>query len=220
MKKFMLMAIAILVAMAGFAQVKFGVQVIGNLSTASLKSEPAVDFNKKSKLLPGLGIVAEYDVSDKLTIRSGINYLQHGLSVNTEIKQPLSIKAMAENKLHYLQVPVNILYNIPAGNKKFYVGAGGYAGYGVSGRSVQTTRLTTQEGNVNVSVERLNAFKKESQSGAGLKRFDAGASALAGVKFQNGVFANIAYQLGLTNISDGDGKYKNRGLQLSVGYLF
>jgi len=47
-----------------------------------------------------------------------------------------------------------------------------------------------------------------------------GAGALAGIRLNNGVFANIGYQLSLTDISEGDGRYKNRGLQLSVGYFF
>jgi hypothetical protein len=46
-------------------------------------------------------------------------------------------------------------------------------------------------------------------------------SLLAGVRLPGGVFANVGYQYGLSNISgDEDNVYKNRGLQLSIGYFF
>jgi hypothetical protein len=53
----------------------------------------------------------------------------------------------------------------------------------------------------------------------GLKKFDYGASALAGVRFNNGLFANLGYQLSLADISEGEGKYKNQGFQVSVGFF-
>jgi len=106
------------------------------------------------------------------------------------------------------------------GSVKLYAGLGGFVNYGVGGTSTQTTRLTMPDGEENIIVEKLKAFKKEDDGGAGLKKFDVGASALAGVKFNNGLFANVGYQHSFTNISEGEGKYKNQGLQLSVGYFF
>ena len=220
MKKMMLAAIAMMFTVAGFSQFSFGVQAIGNLSTATVKNVPDIGFTKKMRMLPGGGVVAQYDLSDKIAIRSGINYLQQGVTLKTTFDETVNLRARAENKLHYLQVPVNVLYNIPVGNFKVYAGAGGYVNYGISGESVQTTSMNMPDGHESVTVEKLKAFKKEDQGGAGLKKLDIGAGAIAGIQLNNGVFANVGYQLGLTNISEGDGKYKNRGLQLSVGYFF
>ena len=47
MKKIMLSAIGIIAFMASFAQVKIGVQAIGNLSSANVKTVPEVKFNKQ-----------------------------------------------------------------------------------------------------------------------------------------------------------------------------
>ena len=220
MKKMMLVAIGMMFAVAGFSQFSVGVQAIGNLGNASVKNIADVSFTKKMKLAPGGGVVLQYDISDRLSIRSGVNYLQQGVTLKAKLDPAANVKATAENKLHYLQVPVNVLYNFPVGNFKLYAGAGGYVNYGISGESKQTTILKTPEGDEEVSIEKLKAFKKESDGGAGLKKIDYGASALAGIKFNNGLFANVGYQLSLRNISEGDGKYKNRGLQLSVGYFF
>ena len=132
----------------------------------------------------------------------------------------MDFQVKAENTLHYLQLPVNVLYNIPVGKVTIFAGAGGFINYGIDGTTKQTTRQFMQDGSVDVTVEDLKAFKKENQGGAGLKKFDYGASALAGVKFNNGLFANLGYQLSLADISEGEGKYKNQGFQVSVGFLF
>ena len=219
MKKITLSAIGIIAAMASFAQFKVGVQATSNLSSASV-SVPGIKFNRTMKELPGAGIVAQYDASENLSVRSGINYLQHGVIVES-IKDPSSdVQVKAENTLHYLQVPVNVLYNIPVGKVTLFAGAGGFVNYGISGITKQTTREFAPDGTVDVTIEELKAFKKEEEDGAGLKKFDFGASALAGINLNNGIFANLGYQLSLANISEGEGKYKNLGLQLTVGYLF
>lgn len=218
MKKMMLVAIGLIIGMAGFSQFSIGVQAIGNLSTASIKNDQNIDFTKKSMILPGGGIVAQYDFSEKLSLRTGVNYLQHGIKLNATIDPDVTAKA--ENKLHYLQLPVNVLYNFPVGNSKIYAGAGGFINYGISGESLQTVRERDNDGTITVTTEKLKAFKKEADNGAGLKKVDAGVGALAGIRLDNGIFANVGYQLSLTNSSDDNGKYKNRGLQLSVGCFF
>ena len=220
MKKIMLSAIGIIAAMASFAQVKFGVQAIGNLSSAAVETVPAVNFTKTMKELGGAGMVAEFEASEKFSVRTGINYLQHGVIVES-VKDPATdFQVKAENTLHYLQLPANVLYNIPVGKVTIFAGVGGFINYGIDGTTKQTTRQFMQDGSVDVTVEDLKAFKKEDQGGAGLKKFDYGASALAGVKFNNGLFTNLGYQLSLADISEGEGKYKNQGFQVSVGFLF
>ena len=220
MKKMTLVAMALFFTMASFAQFSLGVQAIGNLGSANLKTAQDVGFSKTMKFLPGAGVVAQYDLSEKFAIRSGINYVQYAVDMQTTLDEESSLKVKAENRLHYLQVPVNVIYSIPVGNVKLYAGAGGYIGYGIGGHSTQTTSYIMPDENEMVIVEKLKAFKKEADGGAGLKKFDAGASALAGIKLNNGVFANVGYQLSLTNSAEGAGKYKNHGMQLSVGYFF
>src|SRR6186997_959661 len=132
MKKMMLVAIGSFLTVAGFSQFSFGVQAIGNASSASIKL-PEVDFTKTAKGLPGAGIVAQYDLSEKIAIRSGVNYLQHGVIVEALLDPTVDLNIKAENTLHYVQVPVNVLYNIPVGSVKLYAGLGGFVNYGVGG---------------------------------------------------------------------------------------
>jgi Outer membrane protein beta-barrel domain len=208
-------------AVAGFGQFSFGVQAIGNLSSAGLKNQYNIDFSKTMKLVPGGGVVVQYDFTEKLAVRSGINYLRHRVILKGTIEESAGLKTKSDNRLHYLQVPLTVQYSIPFGNAKLYAGAGGYINYGTGGTSKQITSYTMPDGNEAVTVEKLKAFKKGEDDGAGFKRVDLGATALAGIRLKNGMFANIGYQLGLSNIAGGEGnKYKNHGLQLSAGYFF
>ena len=221
MKKMILSAIGFIFTVGGYAQFSLGVQAIGNLSSAGLKDPYNTSFSKTMKLAPGGGVVVQYDFTEKLAVRSGINYLQHAVTIKSTLDESAGLKVKIENRLHYLQVPLTVQYSIPFGTAKLYAGAGGYINYGISGISKQTTSYIMPDEAEAVTVEKLKAFKKGADDGAGFKRVELGATALAGIRLNNGVFANAGYQLGLTNSAEGDGnKYKNHGLQLSVGYFF
>jgi Outer membrane protein beta-barrel domain len=221
MKKIILSAAAIILSLAGFAQFSFGVQATGNLATASVKDPQDFDFSKTSKVLPGAGVVVQYAFNQHIAVRSGVNYLQNGVKLKATADVITNMNVVVENKLNYIQVPVNVLYTKSVSEWQFFAGAGGFVSYGISGKSKGKLSYTMPDGHEAVTIEEVKAFKKEEDGGAGLKRFDAGIGALAGVRLANGIFANVGYQLSLTNISrDEDVKYKNRGLQLTVGYFF
>jgi hypothetical protein len=105
---------------------------------------------------------------------------------------------------------------------QFYAGGGGYINYGVSGKSKAKLSHTMPDGHEAVVVEEADAFDKEEDGGTGLNRTDLGVGALAGLRLGNGLFVHAGYQLSLTDIdkSDDNAKYRNRGLQLTIGYFF
>jgi|ADGO01.1.fsa_nt_gi hypothetical protein len=81
--------------------------------------------------------------------------------------------------------------------------------YGISGKSKYTVTYTVPGGDDIVESEKVDAFKKEQDGGAGLKKTDYGISALAGIQFGK-LFANVGYQLSLANIAEAEvGEYKN-----------
>lgn len=221
MKKVFSVIVAISISAASFSQVSVGVQGIANLSNAKTEIEDVVSAAKSASLLPGVGVVAEFAFGKNISIRPGINFLQHGFKLKGEINGDSeggasSAKFEGKNVLNYIQLPVNVVYRIPFAKHQLQIGAGAYAGYGISGKSKITVTLDGQEMEGGTIEE--NPFKNE---GEGLKRSDFGVSALAGIRFSNGVFANLGYQLGLSGISgDEEGEYKNRGLQLTLGYFF
>jgi hypothetical protein len=221
MKKIILLLTGVVLSVATFAQLSFGVQGTGNLATASVKYEDFFDFRKSMKAMPGAGIVVQYAINKNLALRTGANYLQNGVVLKTTIDESVNMKLELENNLNYVQVPVNLLFTLPVTRFQFFAGGGGFINYGISGKSKATLSHIMPDGHESVVVEEVKAFKKEEDGGAGLKKTDYGISALAGIRLGTGLFANVGYQLSLANISGSDdAKYKNRGLQLTIGYFF
>lgn len=222
MKKIFLSASGIIIfAAAGFAQFSYGVQATGNLGSAKISNVSDFNYSKTMQAGAGGGAVVQFDFSEKFAIRSGINFLQQGVKLKAVVDDDTNMKVDVKNKLNYLQIPVNLLYKIPASESVFYVGAGLFFNYGIGGNSIQKLSYTMGDGGEVNTVEKLKAFKKEENGGMGLKKADFGIGGLAGIKLNNGIFANAGYQISLSNIAGApDSKYKNRGLQLSVGYFF
>ena len=225
MKKIYLLAIAALVTTAAFSQVKWGVQATGNLSTASLNEEYSEMFKKTPAIGFGAGVVSEATLSEKLSLRSSLNLLQKGVKMKATIEigegdDAFSTEATAVNKLYYAELPVNLIYNVSMSGGRLFFGAGPSVGYGLFGKSkITSTNLfdpTEKE------TQEADAFKKEEDGGAGFKRFDLSANAVAGFQWNSGLTVNVGYLHGFSNLIDGaDGEsYKNRGLQLTVGYMF
>lgn len=216
MKKTFFLIAATVVSAMSFAQITFGVQATGNLSTASVGDYEDAVYRKSFRALPGAGAGVQYDFSKNVAIRSGVNFLQSGTTIKTKLEGESTVNLKLQSKLNYVQVPVHLIYQVPVGGLRLYAGGGAYWNYGVSGSSSLTT--TDEEGSI---VEKIKAFKKQDKGGLGFKRSDVGVSAIAGLKLPNGLFANVGYQLGLSNLDpDANSTYRNRGLQLTVGYFF
>lgn len=223
MKRMLLMAGGLLIAAASFSQVSLGVHATGNLATAKVDFPDGPDFSKKAVFGPGAGVVAQFAVNDQFALRSGLTYLQHGVKLKSSFVQDGigDVEYEAKNKLNYLQVPVYALYTKKLTAIEIFAGAGPYANVGISGKSKLTYSYLDENGEKVSESEESDAFKKEEDGGSGLKRFDWGAGAIAGIRLPNGMFANIGYQYSFGNTSDGDNsKYHNQGLQLTVGYFF
>lgn len=219
MKKVFLLAAATVLATVSFSQVRFGAQVIGNAGSASVKSEDLSNFKKPMQIGYGAGVVAEVPLQNNFCVRSSLNFLQKKSSVEFTTTEVAGKTSTIKSTLNYLELPVNLVYKIPMNGMSVYFGAGPSFGYGISGKMKYQGYLAT-EGVVVPVNETTDAFKKEDNGGAGLKRFDLSANVNAGLQLDNGVYVNAGYLAGLSNLGDaGDGKYKNRGILLTVGFL-
>ena len=114
-----------------------------------------------------------------------------------------STKGVSNGTFNYLEVPVNLLYNfkIPEAGK-FFLGAGPYAAYGISG-----SNGITFGGGVN-----------------DVGNPDFGLNFLVGVRFKDGLMFSANYGLGLTNLnndtSTADININNKVISISIGYFF
>jgi hypothetical protein len=217
MKKLLFVAGISLLSVASFAQVQFGAQIGGNLASGTSKYEEGsitVDQDLKSKFGFLVGAVAEMPISSAISFRPELNFIQKGAKYEETI-QGITIKD--EITLNYLELPLNFVYNFDAGAGKFFVGLGPSIGFGLSGKAKYSeTGFPEEEVDVKFDGE-----KNPTDGKRHLKAIDFGGNFLAGYKMANGLFINLGYTIGFSNIDPADNyTYKNNGFAIKLGYMF
>jgi len=136
--------------------------------------------------------------------------IQPGVLFSTKGGKSTSEDGTDKITLNYLEVPVNFLYKVPAGNGKVFFGGGPYLGYGLSGKGKSSDGTTTDV-----------TFGSTADD---IKNPDYGINLLAGYQFSQGLAINVNYGLGLANLSNDDAgvnlKTKNQVLSFSLSYFF
>lgn len=194
---------------ATFAQdkpVSFGVKAgvaFPNLSFSAMGTSVSLD----AKTTFYVGGVADIKVSDIFSVQPGLTFMSKG--TKSSLDDEMTSEDASVN-FSYLELPVNLMANFNAGTGKFFVGAGPYAAYALSGNA--------KSGDV----------KEDAEFGSGdgqAKRMDFGLNFLGGYQLQNGLNLHAGYGLGLSNIindeSTGfDMKTKNRVFSVGLGFMF
>jgi hypothetical protein len=122
--------------------------------------------------------------------------------------------------LNYLELPVNVLYNIPFSKGKFFIGGGPYAAIGLSGKYDRTSQVTSNNGGGQITSSSASqgsiVFGSNSND---YRLLDMGIGLLGGVSFKNGLLFSINYSTGLSNITRSTTvTTKNNLFGFSVGY--
>ena len=225
MKKVATLFFGVIATVASFAQVSIGIQGTGNLSDANFETPDLLMPSKKMRVLPGGGIVADVKLSSALSIRTGVNYLRSGITLESKMDgvpgEITEIVTTGKLNMNYLQVPLNLLYTTK-GRTQFFVGGGPYFSYAFSGKSKVESTIKFADGTTETEKEEENVFEEDEDGETYWKRTDYGVGAIAGVKLPRGWFVNVGYQFSFANLSKSeDSKYNNRGLQLTLGcYLW
>jgi hypothetical protein len=198
-----------LTCMAGFTfaqTVSFGVKAGVNFSKLSASSQ---GFTASSSSSTGfhVGGVADIGFGD-WSLQPGILYSTKGGSYGGTTD---GVKLT----LNYIEVPVNVLYNIPIGVGKVSIGGGPYFGWGLSGKGTVTGSATS----TGSGTETTNVTFGSGQNDT--KNPDYGINILGGFRFQSGISLSAGYGIGLGNLSnDSSGNIKNNVLSFSIGYFF
>ncbi|QKJ30226.1 outer membrane beta-barrel protein [Mucilaginibacter mali] len=124
-------------------------------------------------------------------------------------------------QLYTLELPVNILYNIPLKPGKIFIGGGPYAGYAVSGKyKGYTTQYTSP--NTVTEVSTTSTPVSFGSFPTYIKRFDFGLNGLAGFRLNNGFEINIGMGFGLANVvnKNNPAVMHNRTISAGIGYFF
>jgi hypothetical protein len=190
-----------------FAQsINFGIKAGLNLSNESVN--PPNPWNTNNLTGFHAGLIADITLKN-ISIQPGLFFTTKGKATPQDLK-PITGEDRIYNAkeiLNYIEVPVNVLYNIKATPAiKIYFGGGPYLAYGISGHGTEAGAFPTY------TVHFDNN---------GYKNPDYGVNFVAGVKLFKKVLIDANYGLGLGNLSNMYGQtIQNRTIGVSVGYLF
>lgn len=221
MKKLLLLLFLSGFIRASFAQsVHFGIRAGLNESALS-----RTDFVDSRDIIKGssshisrfqAGLFADISAG-RLSIESGVFYSQKGGETKVQsTTDSISQKYDEKITLNYLEIPVNILYNIPVGIGKIFVGGGPYVAFGLSARYRSNYYVSAGQNTQTGETQGEITFNKN-----GYKNPDYGINTLLGLRLKNNMSFNVGYGLGLTNLYRGSGSsVKNEVLSISLGYEF
>lgn len=217
MKKIALLAAGFLIGSAAFAQtssvspVKWGLKAGVNLPKYHITNTNGEDFETESTTNFHVIGYANVPVSSYFYVQPGISLQGKGGKFfdNKDIDTKYEYNTME------IGVPVNFVGKVPLGpSANFFLGAGPYVSFAVSGEQKFTTGNTSTKSDLE--------FGNDNDSN--LKRTDAGLNFLAGFELNNGFNVGAGYGLGLVDLrpngEGGNGKMTNRVLSFSVGYSF
>lgn len=170
----------------------------GGVNFANMNfSASGLDYSPKSIFGVHFGPVADFQLDESLYFNTGLLYSLKGFKVSV-------LGESIQNRLNCLEIPLDIAYKFSLkGDSKFFIQAGPYLGYALSGKTKyngETEDIEFEDG--------------------GMKRFDLGLGFGAGLEF-GAMVASLNYQMGLANMSDdSEVTAKNKVLQISVAYMF
>lgn len=208
MKKVLLsLGVAMATIVGAQAQTGYGLKAGVNLGEYS--NMPSGQSVNTSFFVTGY---ADMPMSPNFSIQPGISL--QGKGTKYDYKEGSASAEISRNVMS-IEIPVNAVYYIPTGESgKFFVGAGPYIGFNVSGRD----KAKATAGSINFSEDQK---LKLSGSDKDLNVIDAGANFMLGYKFSNGFLLSAGYNLGLTNlVPNADKIVSNRVWQLGVGFQF
>lgn len=227
MKKLML-SLA-LVAGLGFASmaqtspVRFGLKAGVafpklKVSGSVLESEEAESLKANTSFY--VGGTVEIPVSDIFSVQSGLTYIGKGAKAEESATMGAdSYRVVGKINLSYLELPVNAVFKFNAGQGSLFFGAGAYYGYALNGKT-KVEATVTIDGQTDKDSETDDLIFGNTEADD-FKRGDFGLNFLAGYQLANGFNIHGGYGLGLRNISPStDGKVKNRGFSVGVGFSF
>lgn len=157
-------------------------------------------FKSKMNFGSSVGGFIKYDISTNFALQSGID-----VYYRTSELESKADKSSDKLKSWGVEIPLYGIFQVELGSGKAFIGAGPYAGYGISAKS----------GGVNL-------FKKNNETGkASMNRFDYGVGGIIGYDFNKNWQINASYQFGLADLHKaGGGSMKSHGAAIGVVYKF
>jgi len=206
------------------AQLTFGTRAGFNYTNMTYKYDGNKQDINKFKSGFQIGVVADYKISEVLSIQPGFLFAQQGYK--STIFTPNSTV-----NLNYLQVPINAQFKFPLGRIDLLIQTGPYLGFAINGKfkywDENGKKMSDEDykeltGHEVPKISFGNDWGKDT-----MKSFDFGIGFGAGLQFGN-IQAGLGYNIGLRDLTVHKKKdtitqlmsLKNKGLALTITYLF
>ncbi|MBX3241595.1 MAG: PorT family protein [Chitinophagaceae bacterium] len=202
MKKTFIVLLALVVGSTVKAQ-KFTLGVKAGVQENSTQTKFTEDGEWAALSASGVGFhvgaLVDYSLSEQFSIQPQLLFNSRSVKMSSE----------SSHNVYAVDLPVNFLIN----QGGFFAGVGPNFSYGLSAKA-------------KYDGETEDMYKKHDIEGGEqasiLKRFEIGANALIGYKFNNGILISANYTRGLNNISGYERDYQKvttRQIGLSIGYI-
>lgn len=165
------------------------------------------------------GCVVSVPLSKHLAIKPQIEYVRKGWRNRVDYADNTTREDFdTKVKAHCIDLPLNLIYNIPTRNGRFFLGMGPYFSYVLSGKIYNVQ-------NAGASYSLTFNSSDTSTTAYPTNRFDIGGTVLAGYEFRNGLFCTLHYAHGFRDFrieleNDINPHNKNVGVGLGIGYMF
>ncbi|MBN2744758.1 MAG: PorT family protein [Marinilabiliaceae bacterium] len=213
-KKFFVFAAAVMMTTGAFAQVSFGVKAGLNLSklTSEYEGESETSDNRISAAFGGF---MNYQLSDKFSIQPELLISMEGgknetSESETMMGQTVSYSSENTTKITFLNIPVMLKANIANG---LFLEAGPQLGFKMSAKTEYESTM---------SMAGISETESGEEDIEDMKSMNLGLGLGAGYEMENGLGFGLRYNLGLSNLYDGEGDatYKINTLNIGVSYKF
>jgi hypothetical protein len=188
------------------AQSKIGITGGGTFATVTAKFQ-GISLSPKMKAGFTVGIFSDVPLSPNFSFQPALNFVQKGYSSEDDTYSD-------KININYLEVPFNFVYSVK-NNAGFFIGAGPSIAFGISGKEKYTDKIVRP----NSEDTKIKFGSSDDQ----MKRTDVGVNFLSGYKFAGGFLIAVNYNLGLTNVQNGDasqdGTIKNRYFAIKLGCI-
>lgn len=212
------------------ANAQFGIRAGGNLYNVIAKNSYGNNAYDDPKLNKGFHVGVTYDLplGENFSLQPAAVFSTKGYRI---LREEETYSIQSNMRPYYIEVPVNFLFTPELGNGRLILGAGPYVAYGIGGKGKYHGKTLVQDVVIsdvqNANLQFVNDFT-EVQAGKWTyaRPLDFGFQVVEGYRFNNNLYFQLMGQLGLANIrpkSSGaapDGRLKNIGMALSVGYIF
>jgi hypothetical protein len=222
MKKILFTATLLISSTLLFSQAKFGLKAGVNLANVTSKEEgSSMSASYSSQTSFHFGGFAEIGLNSTFYFQPGLSISGKGYKFNESFSfDDASMSIKGNVNFMYLEAPLNVLAKLSAGSGKFFIGAGPYIGYGLSGKAKAEVKADFP----GTELDESRTADEDVKFGSGdeeAKPLDFGLNFLAGYELPNGLLFNAGYGLGLTNFSnDKSTETKHKVLSVSVGFKF